>query len=523
MEHHLNNRRRFAVSITALAAITALITACSEPVVIGSSDDTIDDQEITVSTQTQDSATSSPTTNAVLSDEIVWSKCQTDSLDSTDCGSLSVPYDYDDPSIGSFTLFLTRKPASDQTNKIGSMLVNPGGPGFGGSSVAQDAQYYFSKELLDRFDIIGWDPRGTGKSTPAVNCIDQFDDYFGIDSTPETPEEKQLIIDLSQKFNDECFAKSGEILAHISTQATARDMNSIRQALGEEKITYFGFSYGSELGATWATMFPNTVRAAVLDGASDPNSSSLDQGLAQAKGFEKQLDVFLASCSKRVSCAFYSGGKSAQALDKLLGDIDVKPIVVSKNRTSITQGVMFTALAQSMYSDAVWPELERALADGVKGDGAGLLKLYDDYYQRKPDGTYGNELEAFLAISCLDDPGPTSVAAVDEQIPVFTAAAKRFGASFAYGYSCALWPIEQVTRLEITGKGAGPIIVIGTTGDAATPIESSRKAARALEKGLFLTVTADQHTGYGLNACVVDTVDRYLIDLVAPPDGKVCK
>jgi hypothetical protein len=175
-----------------------------------------------------------------------------------------------------------------------------------------------------------------------------------------------------------------------------------------------------------------------------------------------------------------------------------------------------------MYSDALWPQLERSLSDAVEGDGAGLLQLYDDYFQRKPDGTYGNELEAFLAISCLDDPGPTSVEEVDEQIPVFTKAAKRFGASFAYGYSCALWPVAQAPRITITGKGAGPIIVIGTTGDPATPIESSRKAARSLEGGLFLTVKADQHTGYGLNTCVVETVDRYLIDLKAPADGKVC-
>ncbi len=501
--------------------VACLAAACSDPTIIGSSEDTIDDQDITASSEAQESSTP-PTTNAVSSEKIVWSPCLDDPAGKSECGQLAVPFDYDDPNVGSFTLFLTRLPATDGANKIGSMLVNPGGPGFGGSSVAKDAQYYFSSELLDRFDIIGWDPRGTGKSTPAINCIDQYDEYFGIDSTPETPDEKQAIIDASQKLNDECVKRSGEILPYISTQATARDMDSIRRALGEEKITYFGFSYGSELGATWATMFPKTVRAAVLDGASDPNATSLDQGLAQAKGFEKQLDAFLANCSKRVSCAFHSNGDAAAALDELIIEIDKAPIVVEANRTPVTQGVMYTALAQAMYSDSLWPQLERALADAVDGDGAGLLGLYDEYYQRNPGGTYGNELEAFLAISCLDDPGPTSVAAVDEQIPVFIKAAKRFGASFAYGYSCALWPVPPVKRLEITGKGAGPIIVIGTTGDPATPIESSRKAAKALEGGVFLTVTAEQHTGYGLNPCVVSTVDRYLIDLKVPPANKVC-
>lgn len=501
--------------------VACLAAACSDPTIIGSSEDTIDDQDITASSEAQESSTP-PTTNAVSSEKIIWSPCLDDPAGKSECGQLAVPFDYDDPNVGSFTLFLTRLPATDGANKIGSMLVNPGGPGFGGSSVAKDAQYYFSSELLDRFDIIGWDPRGTGKSTPAINCIDEYDEYFGIDSTPETPDEKQAIIDASQKLNDECVKRSGEILPYISTQATARDMDSIRRALGEEKITYFGFSYGSELGATWATMFPKTVRAAVLDGASDPNATSLDQGLAQAKGFEKQLDAFLANCSKRVSCAFHSNGDAAAALDELIIEIDKAPIVVEANRTPVTQGVMYTALAQAMYSDSLWPQLERALADAVDGDGAGLLGLYDEYYQRNPGGTYGNELEAFLAISCLDDPGPTSVAAVDEQIPVFIKAAKRFGASFAYGYSCALWPVPPVKRLEITGKGAGPIIVIGTTGDPATPIESSRKAAKALEGGVFLTVTAEQHTGYGLNPCVVSTVDRYLIDLKVPPANKVC-
>ncbi|MFM7258748.1 MAG: hypothetical protein ACKO1E_09205, partial [Acidimicrobiaceae bacterium] len=168
MEHQLNTRRRLAVSITALAIITALITACSEPVVIGSSDDTIAGQEDIASSQTQSSATPS-TTNAVSSKEIVWSKCLSDPAGKSECGELAVPFDYNDPTVGSFTLFLTRLPATDPSNKIGSMLVNPGGPGFGGSSVAQDAEYYFSSELLNRFDIIGWDPRGTGKSTPAIN------------------------------------------------------------------------------------------------------------------------------------------------------------------------------------------------------------------------------------------------------------------------------------------------------------------------------------------------------------------
>jgi pimeloyl-ACP methyl ester carboxylesterase len=403
------------------------------------------------------------------------------------------------------------------------MMVNPGGPGFGGSSLADDAQYYFSQDLVDHFDIIAWDPRGTGESTPAVNCVDTFDEYFGLDSPPETPEEKQALIDASQAFNDKCAENSGTILPYISTIASAQDINSLRLALGEEKVSFFGFSYGSELGTTWATMFPETVRAIVVDGAVDPNASSIQEGMNQAKGFEGQLATFLKQCSEKTTCAFHNGGKAEAAFDQLVLDIDVTPLEVSKDRTPVTQGVLFTAVAQAMYSDYYWPQLSEALSAAQLGDGKGILQLYDDYYQRKEDGTYGNELEAFLAISCLDDPGATSTEEVDSHIEDFIAAAPRLGGNFAYGYSCALWPVKQAGKVTITGKGAGPIVVVGTTGDAATPIESTRKMAQGLEQGILIVVDANQHTGYGTNSCVVKAVDDYLIKLTIPANETTCK
>ena len=453
-----------------------------------------------------------------------WKACDDSaSTTSVQCSTLEVPFDYNNPSAGTFTLYVKLLPAANPTLRIGSMMVNPGGPGFGGSSLADDASYYFSSDIIDHFDIIAWDPRGTGKSTPAVDCVDDYDQYFGIDSPPDSPEEKQALIDASQAFNDECMDNSGEILPYISTQASATDMNSIRQALGEDKISYFGFSYGSELGATWATMFPQTVRAAVFDGAVDPQATSAQEGMAQAGGFEGQLTTFLAACSKNSTCAFYNGGKAEAAFDSLLLELDTKPLVVTKDRTPVTQGVAFTAVAQAMYSDSNWPQLEQALADAQQGDGAGLLKLYDDYYQRKDDGSYGNELEAFLAISCLDDPGATSVKEVEKAVQDFVAAAPRLGANFGYGYSCALWPVKPATKIDATGKGAGPIVVVGTTGDPATPLASTRKMAAALEQGILLIVEANQHTGYGANECINTAVDSYLIDLTVPVNETTCK
>jgi pimeloyl-ACP methyl ester carboxylesterase len=440
-----------------------------------------------------------------------------------ECGSIEVPFDYTDPEQGSFVLFVKKHNAASPADRIGSMMVNPGGPGFGGSSLADDAQYYFSQDLVDHFDIIAWDPRGTGESTPAVNCVDTFDEYFGLDSPPETPEEKQALIDASQAFNDKCAENSGTILPYISTKASAQDINSLRLALGEEKVSYFGFSYGSELGTTWATMFPETVRAIVVDGAVDPNASSIQEGMNQAKGFEGQLATFLKQCSEKTTCAFHNGGKAEAAFDKLVLDIDTTPLEVSKDRTLVTQGVLFTAVAQAMYSDYYWPQLSEALSAAQLGDGKGILQLYDDYYQRKEDGTYGNELEAFLAISCLDDPGATSTEEVDSHIEDFIAAAPRLGGNFAYGYSCALWPVKQAGKVTITGKGAGPIVVVGTTGDAATPLESTRKMAQGLEQGILIVVDANQHTGYGTNSCVVKAVDDYLIKLTIPANETTCK
>jgi pimeloyl-ACP methyl ester carboxylesterase len=464
------------------------------------------------------------TTIQFVPQPIEWKQCANVAAPSNiTCGQIEVPFDYDNPDQGSFVLFVKRRTVADASLRIGSLLVNPGGPGFGGSSIADDAEYYFSSTLLQYFDIIAWDPRGTGESSPAVDCVDQYDQYFGLDSPPDTPEEKQALIDAGAAFDKKCEEGSGSILPYISTRSSATDMNTIREALGEDKISYFGFSYGSELGATWATLFPGTVRAAVLDGSVDPNSTALEEGLSQAKGFEQQLNAFLANCAKTPSCAFYNDGHPDVALDQLLLAIDASPLVVSVDRTPVTQGVMFTAIAQAMYSDSLWPQLDNALALAQKGDGSGLLELYDNYFQRKPDGTYGNELEAFVAISCLDDPGASSIEEIDASVKTFTDAAPRLGANFAYGYVCTNWPAAQVPKVKITGSGAGPIVVVGTTGDPATPLEATRNMAKALEHGILLIVEAQQHTGYGANICVVDAVDGYLINLTVPVDETLCK
>lgn len=511
-----------------VVAAAVVVSACGKRLIFeASTDPTIaGDVESSVTTNAAESPTApddSAGNDTAQPGTISWDSCSAGPTGQYECGNLDVPFDYENPSAGTFSLYLVRRLADSAATRIGSMLVNPGGPGFGGTVVAEQAEWYLSSSLMARFDVVGWDPRGTGKSTPAVDCIDEYDPYFGIDSPPNDATAKQKMIDLTQELVDLCVARNGEMLKYISTEATARDMDSIRRALGEEKITYFGFSYGSELGATWVTLFPDTVRAAVFDGASDPNADGFDQAMAQLKGFERQLDAFLADCAKRPSCAIYNGGKPAALFDKLVQDIDAKPLASSAGRTPVTQGVFYTAVIQAMYSNTLWPRLEAALAQAVTGNGAGLLRLYDQYYERKFDGTYGNELEAFLAISCLDDPESSTIADIDADIPKFAAAARRLGEYFGYGYACALWPYRVAQRVTVTGKGAGPIVVIGTTGDAATPLASTRNAVKNLERGVLVIVEADRHTGYGLNPCVVKAVDGYVLELQVPDNETYCR
>ncbi len=463
--------------------------------------------------------TNSPGTTGEPTGGLQWQQL----TDGVETATLKVPVDYEHPDGQTFDLHVARHLATDQANKIGSLLVNPGGPGFGGADFAVFADQIYGPELLRRFDIIGWDPRGTGKSEPSIDCIDDYDHYFsGTDITPDDAAEKQQLVDLAKEFADNCTKKNGDFFEYVGTNNSARDMDSIRRALGEDKISYFGFSYGSELGATWATLFPNTVRAAVLDGAADPTADMTESGVQQAAGFEGTLDTYLAQCSDDSSCAFHNDGDAEGAFDQLMLDLDNHPIPSEPGRPDITRGVALQAVAQAMYSESFWDQLSEALSDAQGGDGAGLLALYDSYYQRQPDGTWGNELEAFQTISCMDDPERLTVAEDDATAQEYMAVAPRFAPGTTGTYFCTFFPPAVDPRVKITGDGAGPIVVIGTTGDPATPLSSTRAMADTLEDGRLVVVHADQHTGYGVNDCVNDAVNRYLVDLDVPAEDIEC-
>ncbi|MFZ9017758.1 MAG: alpha/beta fold hydrolase [Ilumatobacteraceae bacterium] len=444
--------------------------------------------------------------------------------DGIDTAVLEVPVDWADPDGPRFELFLVRHKAWEPDERIGSLLVNPGGPGSEGSFLAFSAPAIYDRELLRRFDIIAWDPRGTGESQPPIDCIDDYDRYFtDVDSTPDDEAERRRLVDVAKAFADECIAKN-EYLRHVGTNNSARDMDAIRRALGEETVSYFGFSYGSELGATWATLFPETVRAAVLDGAADPDADEVESGLQQYAGFEAALESFLAWCGGDRACPFHSAGDAAGEFDRLMVSLDAAPIPAGDpTRPLVNRDVATTAVIVAMYDDASWPQLARALADARDGDGAGLMRLHDSYYRRRPDGTYDNFLEAFPVISCADAAERRTVEEIDADSGRYSEVAPRLVPEGSLGgYTCTFLPPSLDPRIEITGDGAPTILVIGTTGDPSTPLDSTIRMANALDDSRLVVVVADQHTGYGVNSCVIGAVNDYLVALEPPEDGLRC-
>ena len=440
-------------------------------------------------------------------------------------GTFRAPLDYSDPAKGTIDLNIARHLAMKPDERIGSLLINPGGPGFGGTDFATAAELNFRQALLDHFDIVAWDPRGTGLSEPAIDCTDDYDHFYATgDITPDDQAERQQLINLASEFSNDCVNKNARLYKYVGTNNSARDIDAIRAALGEATISYLGFSYGSELGATWATLFPDTVRAAVFDGAVDPTANSVDRGVQQLKGFESSLTTFLDACSAESTCAFHNGGDAGGAFDRLMDSLDSSPIPSVTGRPPVSVEVALAGVGEAMYSDRTWPELAKALTAAQNGDGSGLLALYDRYYVRRSDGTYANSLEAYQVISCMDSPDRPTVEQDDANAPEYLAVAPRFWRRTVGSYTCTFFPPTDDPRIDITGKDAGPIVVVGTTGDPATPLEGSQKMADALEDGHLVVVVGNQHTGYGVNECSSSAIEDYLIDPVGhvPAAGLRC-
>lgn len=438
-----------------------------------------------------------------------WERCGTNQQ----CATISVPLDYTKPTGESIELRARKVLAKDRGGRIGTLFINPGGPGASGQEFAAQAPMLFGSPLLRKFDIIGWDPRGVGESTP-VKCLDTagLDAMIASDGTPDNPAEIADLDKQSKTFAAACEQRSGKLLPHVNTKDAARDIDVLRGIVGDPQLYYLGMSYGTYLGATYAELFPKNVGRMVLDGAVDPATTSAQMGIAQAKGFDKALDAFAEDCAQR-SCKLGSSKNEVLAkVDQLIKNSDEHPLPGDGQR-QVTQALVVLGLVYPLYLKEFWPRLEDAVADGLAGNGARLLALADEYTDRKQSGYADNSNEAQIAVNCSDRPDFTSIAQIQAKAPEFKAASPRFGEFMAWSSAaCVNWPVKPTSKPHpIKAAGAKPIMVLGTTRDPATPYEWAVGLAHELESGVLVTRDGDGHTAYlSGNACVKNVVESYL-------------
>ncbi len=386
----------------------------------------------------------------------------------------------------------------------------------------------FRPQLREHYDIVGFDPRGTGDSAP-VDCLsdDELDAYLATDPAPDTPAERAGLAAGFARFGQGCVDDDAKLAAHVSTVEAARDLDVLRAALGRRSLDYFGASYGTKLGATYAELFPQRVGRLVLDGAVDVSLTSRQLSLEQARGFETALRAYVENCVETVDGCFL-GDSVDGGLDRITGfleEVDAEPLPTTSGR-DLTVGLAFYGLITPLYSRDNWYVLSAALRSGFAGNGDVLLSLADAYASRAPGGGYAdNSSEAFPAISCLDDPFALAPGQVAAQVSAFERASPSFGEVFAWGLIGCSGQVARSTEppVEIDGDGADPILVVGTTRDPATPYEWAQALADQLHSGVLLTRDGDGHTGYNAgNDCVDRTVEDYLLDGEVPEDGLEC-
>ncbi len=468
---------------------------------------------------------SSASSPAPLPEPTVASAHWTDCGKRFQCASIPVPRDYRDPSRGSLTVELIRLPAANRAKRIGALVMNPGGPGGSGIEFIREGAEQFPRELRLRFDLVGFDPRGVNSSSP-VRCIENLDGRAALDPSPDDAQELAALVADAKAYAAACEKRNGVNLPYLSTDAVARDLDRIRATLGDSKLTYLGFSYGTLIGSTYAELFPTRIRAMALDGAIDPSLDLEAFRAGQAAAFEASLRAFLAGCAKRASCAFHEEGRSARAFDTLMASIDRTslPTPHAGGRRRVGPGLTSSAVLGAMYSVGSWPTLAAALELAKAGDGSLMLLISDPFRGRKENGAYSNQQDAYTANTCLDFPAPTAVATYSAWAARLRKVAPHFAKQVAYNdLSCAYWAVPaERTPARVRAIGAPPIVVVGSTGDTATPYPWAVALSKQLSSGVLITRTGYGHTGYQASSCVREALDAYLLDLKVPRNGLAC-
>jgi pimeloyl-ACP methyl ester carboxylesterase len=465
-----------------------------------------------------------PDLTAFYSQALSWQPCRGD----FECATLTVPVDYAAPGGQTFDLALLKDPADDIDDRVGSLVVNPGGPGAPGTDYAENASLAFGDVVRADFDIVGFDPRGTGASDP-IDCLSdqQMDDFLAADPDPDTPEEGAGYQAALEAFFQGCVANSDELVGHVTTVEAARDMDVLRAALGEARLHYFGASYGTKLGATYAELFPDRVGRLVLDGAVDLSIDSRQLSLEQAGGFEIAVRAYVQRCVDEGDC--FLGDTLDEGLATIkafLASVDAEPLPTADSGRDLEVGQAYIGTTAPLYNRDYWPILDQALRLALDGDGTVLQRISDLWTSRNDDGTYSdNGYEAIYAINCLDDPYAITADQVPAQLPDFEKVSPTFGAVGAWGLvNCTGIQVRATEPTpEIDGSGAAPIVVIGTTRDPATPYQWAVHLADQLESAVLVSRDGDGHTGYNAgNSCVDEAVEGYLVDGTAPQDGLEC-
>ncbi|SHL19021.1 alpha/beta hydrolase [Actinacidiphila paucisporea] len=487
------------------------------------------------------SDTASPTTKATLAplpaatpanlapyykQKLGWHSC---GVPDFECATMKVPLDYAHPvAAHDLKLAVARKKAAGPGKRLGSLLVNPGGPGGSAIDYLQYAATGYPAAVTARYDMAAVDPRGVARSEP-VKCLSdkQMDAYTAVDSTPDNTAEADKLAAADRTFAAGCKKMSAGLIGHVSTVDSARDMDVLRQLLGDPKLNYVGKSYGTFLGATYAGLFPQRVGRLVLDGAMDPSVDALQSSRIQAGGFETAFGAFARDCVKRSECPLghTSATDAGTRLDALFAGLDKHPLPTGTPRP-LTEALGTTGVIAAMYDQEAWPALRGALISANKGDGAPLLQLSDSYYERDDTGKYSNLMYANAAVNCLDlPPAFRSPADVTKALASFRAASPHFGTALAWSsLICGYWPLPATGHPErIQAKGAAPILVVGTTRDPATPYAWAQSLAAQLSSGHLLTYDGDGHTAYGRGSTCIDTaVNAYLLSGKVPPPHKKC-
>ncbi|MFD6360589.1 alpha/beta hydrolase, partial [Streptomyces roseolus] len=419
----------------------------------------------------------------VASPRLDWKRCD-DAGAEWRCATVKVPLDHAKPAGATLGIALIRKEATDRKRRIGSLLFNFGGPGASGVEMLPQLSGEYAS-LGERYDLVGFDPRGVGRSSGVV-CRDDAEQAAAeaaVDPTPDTPAEEAAYLKDAADFGAGCARRSGTVIPYTTTSATARDLDVIRQVLGDEKLHYFGISYGTQLGGTYAHLFPRRVGRLVLDAVVDPTADAAGHARHQTVGFQRALDNYLRST-----------GQSPQAgtarITTLLAALDRRPLEVDDRL--LTEGLATTGIAVTLYAESSWPLLTEALEAAEAGDGSGLLRLADAYNDRDEKGRYATQSHSQRAISCADSSERPTAARAKALLPEFRRLSPVFGAFLAWDTAgwCAGWPVEGEARTPAaSAPGADPVLVVGTTGDPATPYEGAERMAEELGEGVGVLVT----------------------------------